>query len=132
MAVLVGLWSFALGIPFPVLIALVAAMTDVVPYIGPVVGALPAVALGLLHSPWTALYAAVGFVGIHQLEGTVLGPQVVGEAVGLHPLMIVLVVLVGAQVAGLLGMLVAEPVAAAARITVEHLYRVVAQGAPGR
>ena len=128
--ILAGLWSFALGIPYPVLIALVAAVTDVVPYIGPVVGALPAVALGLLHSPWTALYAALGFVGIHQLEGTVLGPQVVGEAVGLHPLVIVLVVLIGAQVAGWLGMLVAVPVAAAVRITVEHLYRVMAQGVP--
>lgn len=129
---LAGIWSFALGIPFPVLIALAAAVTDVVPYIGPVVGALPAVALGLLQSPWTALYAALGFVAIHQVEGTVLGPQVVGEAVGLHPLVIVLVVLIGAQAAGLLGMVVAVPVAAALRITAEHLYRVIAQGAPRR
>lgn len=127
---LAGLMTFALGIPFPVLVGLAAAATDVVPYIGPVVGALPAVALGLLHSPWTALYAALGFIAIHQLEGTVLAPQVVGEAVGLHPLAVVVAVLVGAALAGLPGMLVAVPAAATVRIVGEHVYRWLAEGRP--
>ncbi len=127
---LAGLWTFALGIRFPVLVGLAAAVTDVVPYIGPVVGALPAIALGLLHSPWTALYAALGFIAIHQLEGTVLSPQVVGEAVGLHPLAVVLAVLLGAALAGLPGMLVAVPVAAAIRIVAEHVYRWLGEGQP--
>ncbi len=71
---------------------------------------------------------ATGFVGTHQLEGTLPGAPGGGGGRRRHPLIIVLVVLIGAQVAGLLGMVVAVRVAAAVRITVEHVYRGVAPG----
>lgn len=129
--VLAGLWTLVLGIRFPVLVGAIAGLTDVVPYVGPVMGALPAVWLGLMHSPSTALYAVLGFVAIHQLEGTVISPQVVGDAVGLHPLMVVVAVLAGAEWAGLFGMLVAVPVVAAVRIVGQHLYHRLAAGDRG-
>jgi predicted PurR-regulated permease PerM len=124
---LAGAWTLALGIRFPVLIGLVAAITDVVPYIGPVAGAIPAVWLALAISPLTAAYTVAGFVLIHQLEGAVISPKVLGEAVGLHPLMVMVAVLVGAELWGVLGMLVAVPVVAALRIVVEHAYRRLTQ-----
>lgn len=127
-----GLWTALLGIPFAALVGVLAAVTDVVPYVGPIIGALPAVALGLLRSPWVGLYAAAGFVAIHELEGTVVAPIIVGEAVGLHPLLVVLAILVGGETAGLSGMLVAVPMTAVLKVLGNHLYRRLAERSPVR
>ncbi len=117
------LWMFILGIPFALLIGAVAAVTDVIPYVGPIAGAVPAVLLGLTRSPWTSLYAAIGFVVIHQLEGTVISPKVVGESVGLHPLVVIFAIFAGGEVAGFAGLLIGVPVAAVIKVVVTHLYR---------
>lgn len=130
-ALMVGIlsaaWTAFLGIPFAVLIGLVAAVTDIIPYIGPIVGALPAVLLGTMRDPVLGLYALGGFIAIHQIEGTVLAPQIVGDAVGLHPLLVILAILVGGELGGLGGMLVAVPVAGAVKVLAGHLYRRLTQ-----
>lgn len=132
-ALLVGslstLLTTLLGLPYALLIGLVAGLTDIIPYVGPVAGALPAVLLGFVRSPWTGLYAILGFILIHQVEGMVLAPKVVGDAVGLHPLVVVLAILVGGELGGMGGMLLAVPAAGAARVLAQHLYRRLAQAA---
>lgn len=126
-AVLVGLlatvWMMLLHIPFALLIGALAAITDVIPYVGPIVGAIPAVLLGLMHSPWVALYAVLGFIVIHQLEGMVISPKVVGDSVGLHPLVIIFAILAGGDLAGFTGLILAVPVSAAIKVILVHLYR---------
>ncbi len=121
--VLSALWMVALNIPFALLIGALAAVTDVVPYVGPIAGAIPAVLLGLTRSPWIAFYAGVGFLVIHQLEGTVIGPKVVGDSVGLHPLVIIFSILAGGEMAGFVGLLLAVPAAAILKVLLTHLYR---------
>lgn len=118
-----ALWVMALHIPFAPLIGAVAAITDVIPYVGPIAGAVPAVLLGLMRSPWTAGYAVIGFIVIHQLEGMVISPKVVGDSVGLHPLVIIFAILAGADMAGFTGLLLAVPFAAALKVLLTHLYR---------
>lgn len=115
-------WAAALGIPFAALIGAVAGVTDVIPYVGPIAGAVPAVILGLTQSPWIAAYAVAGFVAIHQLEGTVIAPKVVGESVGLHPLIVIFAILAGGEMAGLMGLLLGVPVAAVLKVVLSHLY----------
>ncbi|MCY0877761.1 MAG: AI-2E family transporter [Firmicutes bacterium] len=126
-AVAVGLlstvWMVVLKIPFSLLIGAVAAVTDVIPYLGPVAGAIPAVLLGLTRSPWVALYAVLGFIVIHQLEGTVISPKVVGESVGLHPLVVIFAILAGGAIAGFWGLIIGVPVAAVLRVLFQHGYR---------
>lgn len=117
------LWTALLRVPFAPLIGALAAVTDVVPYIGPIVGAIPAVILAFVTSPWKALYVILGFVVIHQLEGSVVGPKVMGESVGLNPLVVIFSLLVGGEVAGLAGLLLAVPAAAVVKVMVVHLYR---------
>lgn len=116
-------WMMVLNIPFALLIGAVAAITDVVPYVGPIAGAIPAVLLGLMRSPWTSLYAVLGFIVIHQLEGTVISPKVVGDSVGLHPLVIIFSILAGGEIAGFTGLLLAVPAAAVLKVVLAHLYR---------
>ncbi|MCY0881469.1 MAG: AI-2E family transporter [Firmicutes bacterium] len=123
-----GLWVAVLHIPFAALIGVLSGIMDIVPYIGPIAGALPAVLLGIKISGWTALWAILGFAVIHQTEGIVLAPKIVGESVGLHPLLIIFVLLAGGEIAGLLGVLLAVPVAAAIKITILHGYHILTQG----
>lgn len=118
-----GVWTAVLGIPFALLVGVVAGVTDIVPYVGPVVGAAPAVLLGLSRSPWTGLWALAGFLALHQIEGSVLAPKVVGDAVGLHPLLVMLAILMGGEWAGIPGMLAAVPVAAMINVACRHFYR---------
>ncbi|MCL8207634.1 MAG: AI-2E family transporter [Actinomycetia bacterium] len=130
-ALLVGslstILTMLLGLPYALLIGMVAGLTDIIPYVGPIAGALPAVLLGFVRSPWTGLYAILGFILIHQIEGMVLAPKVVGDAVGLHPLVVVLAILVGGELGGMGGMLLAVPAAGVARVLAQHLYRRLAQ-----
>lgn len=121
--VLATIWMMVLHIPFALLIGSVAAITDIIPYVGPIAGAVPAVILGLLRSPWVSLYAVIGFVIIHQLEGTVISPKVVGDSVGLHPLVIIFAILAGGEIAGFTGLLLGVPTAAVIKVIVTHLYR---------
>ena len=120
--ILSAVWSMMLNIPFAVLIGAVAGITDVIPYVGPIAGAIPAILLGLTRSPWVSLYAVAGFVVIHQLEGTVISPKLVGESVGLHPLIVIFAILAGGAVAGFTGLLIGVPVAAVIRVVMTHLY----------
>ncbi len=108
------------GLPYPLFVAAVAAVTDLIPYVGPLVGALPAVTFALLRSPLEALWVLAAFLAIHQLEGLVLSPNLVGSQVGLHPLVVFAALLVGGDLFGLAGVLVAVPALAAARIIVRY------------
>jgi predicted PurR-regulated permease PerM len=121
-ALAVGLMALVVtllfGLPFPLFVALVAAVTDLIPYVGPLLGALPAVAFALLRSPLEALWVLIAFLAIHQLEGIVLSPNLVGAQVGLHPLVVIGALLIGGDLFGLPGVLLAVPALAAARLLV--------------
>ncbi|MCY0908154.1 MAG: AI-2E family transporter [Sulfobacillus thermotolerans] len=121
--VLSGLWVGILGIPLALLIGAIAGITDIIPYVGPIAGALPAVVLALDRSSWTAIYAVLGFVAIHQLEGTVIGPKVMGDSVGLHPLVVIFAILAGGEIGGVAGLLLAVPATAVIKVVMAHLYR---------
>src|SRR5690606_19557048 len=89
---------------------------DIIPYFGAIIGSVPGVTLGLLESPATALWVTALFVLIHQFEGLVLGPKVMADYVRLHPLVVIFAILAGAELAGILGMLLAVPLVAAGRV----------------
>lgn len=119
-SLIVGLLSFAgltiLKVDFAFLIGIVAGIFDVIPYFGPVIGALPAIIIALLESPLKALYVAILFLIIHQLESTIISPKILGERVGLHPLTVIFAVLVGGQLAGIVGVLLAVPFTAVLKV----------------
>ncbi|HHW13451.1 MAG TPA: AI-2E family transporter [Firmicutes bacterium] len=113
----------ALGIPYALLIGALAGLFDIVPYFGPVIGAVPAVVLALDRSPWTALYTVGLFLVIHQLEGAILVPRIMGTRVGLHPVLVIFALLAGGQLFGFGGMLLAVPAAAVARVVLQFAFR---------
>lgn len=105
-----------LGVRYALIVGLIAGAFDVIPYFGPIVGAIPAIVLALLTSPATAFWAVVLLVAVNQLEGVLLAPKVVGEYVGLHPVTVIFAVLAGAELLGILGMLLAVPAAAIIKV----------------
>lgn len=92
-----------------------AAFTELIPYIGPWLGAVPAVLYALVQHPLSALWVALLFLGIQQLEGHVIVPKVMGHTLRLHPLLVIFGLLAGGEIYGFPGILIALPLLAALR-----------------
>ncbi|NLC76984.1 MAG: AI-2E family transporter [Clostridia bacterium] len=123
-ASLVGLLTsigfMIIGLEFPILLGAIVGVADIIPYFGPVIGAVPALAVGILHSKGQALGALVVIFVIQQLESNILSPKIIGSSVGLHPVWVIFVLLLGNKVYGILGMLLAVPVTITLRVLWRH------------
>jgi predicted PurR-regulated permease PerM len=118
----VGMW--AIGLPFWLLIGIIAGFLNLIPFLGPVVGGALAALVALLNGdPWQAVWAVVIMIGVQQVDNHLVTPMVQRARVNLSPLVIVLALIIGGSLAGLLGVLVAIPATAAIRIVVGHLWR---------
>ena len=91
------------------------AVTEVIPYLGPWLGAAPPFIYALVVHPISALWVALLFLGIHQIEGHIVVPNVMGNALRLHPLLVIFGLAVGAELYGLVGALIALPLLAVGR-----------------
>ncbi len=119
-----------IGLPGAFSLALLAGALELVPNLGPFLAAIPAVVVALIQGSthldvshfWFALIVIGMYVLIQQVENTLIVPRILGEAVDLHPLVVMIAVLVGATSAGILGALLAAPVVASGREIVGYLY----------
>lgn len=110
-----------IGAPYALVLALVAGILEIVPYIGPVISAIIATTISFLHGPLTGLLVLGLFVLVQQLEGYVLTPLVMKRAVGLNPVVVILALIVGAKLGGVIGIIVAVPIATMAGEIVNDL-----------
>jgi putative heme transporter len=99
------------------------SVMELVPYIGPILGAAPPVAVALFTNPISAVWVVLLFIGLQQLEGHVVAPQVFGHTLRINPLLVIFALLVGLEVNGIFGALVALPILAVVRETVVYLSR---------
>jgi len=113
---ILGISEFALGL------GAIAAVTNLIPFFGPVLGSIPALIVATALGGWTVLWVLLLFVVIQNLETYVLDPLLVGNTVRLHPLYQLLAVIGGAQVLGILGALIVPPWVAGAATLIENLY----------
>ena len=111
-------------LPFAVLVGLTAGIFNLVPLIGPFIGAIPAVFIGLLSGhPIRALYAVLVLLVVQQIDNHLVSPTVMGRTVRLHPIVVMLSLLAGGAVAGVFGMLLVIPGVAAVKVVATHLMR---------
>ena len=120
---------YLLGLDFWLTLAIIAGVTEVIPFVGPIIGGGLAVLVALTDSPQKALITLVFVFALQQLEGAVLVPRVMKNAVGLNPLSVILAVLIGGTVLGPLGAVVAIPVAAALQVLVANLWEEIEEQA---
>jgi len=98
-------------------------LMEFIPYIGPIIGPLPAIVLALVQDPIWAVWLVVLFIALQQLEGHVVAPQVFRISLRINPILIILSLLIGDQIYGIVGSLIALPVIAVLRQTVLYLRR---------
>jgi predicted PurR-regulated permease PerM len=113
---------FPAGRTYAVAFGAFLGFMELIPYIGPFLGALPPVIVALFTDPITAVWVALLFLGLQQLEGHVVAPQIFGHTLRLNPLVVIFALLLGEHVYGLVGALVALPIVAILRETVVYLH----------
>jgi predicted PurR-regulated permease PerM len=120
--ILSGIACFALGLPDAVALGMIAGITALIPYLGPFIGAVPAILVGLAASPVKAVLVAIVYFLISNVILNFVYPKVMGDAVRLSPILVIVALIAGFSWAGILGMFVAVPIAATLRILFDHIY----------
>jgi len=110
------------GIKYALILALIAGLTEAVPYLGPTLAAIPAVFLAFTQSPMLALVVVALYFVIQLVENHILAPKIMQKAVGLNPLISISVLMIGFQIGGVLGAVLSIPVATAGSVIVKDLF----------
>jgi predicted PurR-regulated permease PerM len=111
------------GRSYALAFAVFYGVMELVPYIGPILGAIPPVLLALFTDPITALWVALLFVGLQQLEGHVVAPQIFSHTLRINPLLVIFALLLGLHLYGIVGALIALPILSVLRETAVYLHR---------
>jgi predicted PurR-regulated permease PerM len=112
---------YLVGVPYPLLLACFAAILEVVPYVGPIIAAVPGIFLGFLVSPTVGMLAFLVYLIAQQFESHVVIPLTMKKAVGLNPVVTIVAILIGFKLAGVLGAIIAVPAATAISLVVSDL-----------
>lgn len=115
MAVFVGFATFimllALGIEFSFVIGMITCVADIVPYIGPLMGLVPAFVFGFIDSPIKAFWILIMYIFLQWVENNIVGPKILSDETGFHPIVVLFLLVLGASLFGFLGMILAVPIA---------------------
>ena len=103
-----GLWI--IGVPYPLLLGIIGGISNLIPYFGPFIGAVPAVIAAFIVSPFKALLAAFLFTAVQQIDNNFISPKIIEGKLGVHPVATILALFIGGEFFGLRGMLLAVPV----------------------
>ena len=119
---LIGLWI--VGVDYAILLALFMMVTNIIPYVGPFLGAAPAVVVAFIQEPIMAVWVIIVIIVVQQIESNVISPLIQGKSLKVHPLTIIIVLLVAGNLAGIIGMLIAVPTYAVAKVVVQNIVRI--------
>lgn len=126
LSLIIGMLTFVglslLGVKYALSLAILAGFLEVIPFIGPVIAAIPAVFFAANESPLLALLTVALYLLIQQLENNIVVPKVMQQTIGLHPIIILVSLLVGARLGGIIGMIIAVPLTAIIAIFLHDLF----------
>jgi len=114
-----------LSFPYAILLGVLAGLTNFIPYLGPIMGAIPAFLIALVNglSGLDILFMAIVYIVAQLIDAGFLIPLMVAKIVDLHPVTVIVVIIAGAQVMGILGMIISIPVASTVKVTMSTIYR---------
>ena len=113
------------GIPYALLIGMFAGITNIIPYLGPYIGLVPAIFIALSMSFKEVILVIVVCVVVQQIDGNLVYPNVIGKTLDIHPLTIIMILLAAGNIAGLLGMILAIPLYAVSKVVVTYVYDII-------
>ena len=123
---IIGIVSYlvllVLRVPYAPALALIAGLTEAIPMVGPLLGAVPAVIVGFTVSPWVGVAVALAYMIIQFTENNVLVPRIMASNVGLNPLVIIIAIVAGSSINGVVGAVLAIPVAGALQVIAQYLW----------
>jgi len=114
-----------IGVEYAIILALIAMFTNLIPFVGPFIGAAPAVVVAFYQDPWTALWVIIAIIVIQQIESNLISPNVMGRKLSVHPVTIIFLLYIGGNLAGIVGMILVIPVYAVGKAIAENLYRLI-------
>lgn len=120
LAVYIGL--SIIGVQYALVLAIIAGLFEIVPYIGPIAAAIPAIILAFLQSPVKGIMTLVLYVAVQQLENNILVPKIMQKVVGLNPVVSIVALMVGFNIFGIVGAILAVPVATMIAVFVEDMF----------
>ncbi|HEX7064780.1 MAG TPA: AI-2E family transporter [Bacillales bacterium] len=112
-----------IGLDYALLLALFGMVTNVIPFLGPFLAVIPAIIAAFFQDPIMVLYVIIVMIIAQQIESNLVSPQVMGRQLNVHPLTIILLILVGANLMGVVGMILIIPTYAVLKVVVQHLYQ---------
>lgn len=123
LALFVGFFTMVylliLGVDFAIVIGMITCIADIIPYIGPFLGFIPAVLFAFMDAPLKALWVSILFVSIQWAENNILAPKLIGDSTGLSPLTVLISIIIGGGIFGIWGMVVSVPLVSVALILVD-------------
>ncbi|QNO16080.1 AI-2E family transporter [Alkalicella caledoniensis] len=111
-----------LNVDFALILGIIAGITNIIPYFGPWIGAVPAIIVAAFTDPMLALKVIIWYVIVQQIESNVVAPQVLGKKMGMHPLLVIFSLIAGGKFMGILGMIIGVPVVAIIRILLKNFF----------
>lgn len=114
-----GFW--VAGISYPLILGTIIGITNIIPYFGPIIGAIPAVIVASTISIKMVIIIVIIIFLLQFLEGNILSPLIVGKSIHMHPVVIIIALLVGEEIGGVMGLILAVPVLAILRIVITHI-----------
>lgn len=115
-----ALTLWLVGMKYPLILGLIIGVTNVIPYFGPIIGAVPAAIVASTISVNMMIYVVIMVVVLQFLEGNILSPLIVGKSLHMHPLFIMAALIIGGEVGGVIGMIVAVPFLAVVKVAILH------------
>ena len=112
--------TLILRIPFAGLISLIVGVTNIIPFFGPFIGAIPSILILLIVDPWSALWFGIFILALQQLDGNVIGPRILGDSTGVSALGVLVSISIGGSLLGVAGMILGVPVYAVGSVLVEE------------
>jgi putative permease len=113
-----------LGVPYFLIIGALAGLANMIPYFGPIVGAVPAIILNVIDkgSLSAALVVILAFIAIRMIDDTLVSPNILGRSLEIHPLLVIIVIFIGGEMFGLMGLLLCIPVTGIVKVTIQELH----------
>lgn len=108
-------------IKYPILLSFINGIFNIIPYFGPIFGAIPIILVSFIYSPQIAFYVTIAMYLIQLIEGNMIAPKITGDSVDLHPIVVILVLIISGKIAGFIGMIMAIPLTVIIKVIYEDL-----------
>ncbi|CAM3626554.1 MULTISPECIES: AI-2E family transporter [Paenibacillus] len=123
LGVLMYIGFLIIGLPYALLLTVVAVIANFIPFIGAILSSIPIVIIGFIQSPGTAIWSLLVILAAQQIQDNLIGPYIFGKQLDIHPVTIIILILVGQDLGGIIGILLVVPIYMIVKIIVKRVYQ---------